>query len=214
MASSTHMIAFMTASKPQLKPRCAVMFDFDGTLCDMSPFVDELADDAPDRWGRFFAHTPESAPVEAGMELLNRVSALGWRYSVSTTRTPRSRALVLQWLAAHRPVSRRKPVMVLTRKEGRAGLGPAIGHKARHGLRRYDRGGQPLATALFVDDELDVVDALVDLEVPAIHLEEIAGLSDADLVELLDYSRRASRKRWHPTLQPDQVAGLIGLGAG
>ena len=196
----------MSRSKQQLEwsqrqPRCAVMFDFDGTLCDMRPFVLELEDDAPDRWGRFFAHTPEAAAVDAGLELLNRVCALGWRYSVSTTRDPRFRPLVLQWLADHRPEvgPQRKPVMVLARAGGRRGLGPALGHKARHGRRRYDRGGRPLETILFVDDEQDMVDGLTDLEVPAVHLDELAGLGDTELVDLLEYSRRAWRKRWAET---------------
>ncbi|TXH18578.1 MAG: hypothetical protein E6R06_26365 [Mycobacterium sp.] len=182
---------------PSPTPPCAVMFDFDGTLCDMSPFVDELTAEGPHRWSRFFAHTPEAAPVEAGMDVLNRVIALGWQYSVSSTRDPRSRGLVLRWLYEHRLLSkRRRPQMVLARTRGANGFGPALDCKVWHGRRRYDSRSRSLETSLFIDDEQDMVDGLIEAGVPAMHLEELVDLSDAELRDLLRYSRRAWRKRW------------------
>jgi len=79
------------------------MVDFDGLLCDMQPFTGELQTGGRDRWSRFFAHTPHAEPVVAGVELLARVDALGWRYAVSTTRPamPGVGELITNWLAAH-----------------------------------------------------------------------------------------------------------------
>lgn len=46
--------------------------------------------------------------------------------------------------------------------------------------------------AVFVDDEPAVVDALVGKELPALHISDLAGLSDADLTATLRYSAAAA----------------------
>jgi len=178
-------------------PPCAVMFDFDGTLIDMSPFSAELRTASPDRWRRFSAHTPQAKPVTAGLNLLNRVDALGWQYTVSTTRPARARELVTDWLAAHRPLSGNPPAEVLFRKKGMDGLGPAVEHKVRHARRRQDSNQNPLVTVLFIEDEAGLIDVLNDRGVPAIHLDEVADLTDTELADLLDYSRTSRLKQWH-----------------
>ncbi len=41
---------------------------------------------------------------------------------------------------------------------------------------------------LFVDDEIAVIEGLTDVGVPALVLTDIAGMSDADLADLIAYS--------------------------
>lgn len=69
-----------------VKRKYGLLLDFDGLLIDMEPFAHELEDGQPRRWNRFFAHTADAAPVPTGLQLVERLSTLGWFYSVSTTR--------------------------------------------------------------------------------------------------------------------------------
>ncbi|HUH69254.1 MAG TPA: hypothetical protein VLZ05_10460 [Mycobacterium sp.] len=52
------------------------------------PFVYELEDRAASgRWGRFFGHTSEVAPLAAGVDLVKALDRVGWRaLFVSSTR--------------------------------------------------------------------------------------------------------------------------------
>lgn len=174
---------------------CAVVFDFDGTLCDMSAFEEELRGGGPDRWSRFFAHTPEAVPVPAGVELVARLDGLGWRYGVSSTRPawPGVGRAVKDWLGTHLSGCRR-PAEVWLRKPSYKGAAVTV--------KRYHCRSDKLATVLFVDDEPAMVDALTAEDVPAMTLEELAGLSDTELAGVLDYSRTRRLKHEKQT-QPN-----------
>ncbi|MGO9159075.1 hypothetical protein [Mycobacterium sp.] len=63
-----------------------ILVDFDGLLCDMSPFADELHTSERNRWARFFGHTVKASPIPEGVELVAALGRLGRRYSISTTR--------------------------------------------------------------------------------------------------------------------------------
>lgn len=68
------------------------------------------------------------------------------------------------------------------------------------------------SAVLFVDDEHKIVDELTAAGVPALHLSELAGLSDIDLETALRYSMIAAKRlhREHNRAQhevPDTAVG-------
>jgi hypothetical protein len=175
------------------------LLDFDGLLADMSPFAGELADpEDPNRWMRFFAHTVDAKPMDAGVELVAALGRIGVRWSLSTTRarcvTDRSSGapvripqgpVIREWVGAHLGGARPRTVFM------RRGNGSQVEIKRQHFAEtalQSDR--KPLPAVLFVDDEIEIVDALCAAGIPAMHVEDFAGLPDADLVELLEYSRK------------------------
>lgn len=156
------------------------LLDFDGLLCDMGPFAYELERKSPDRWRRFLWHTPQAAPVPAGLELANTLYRLGWRYAVSTTRPPWNGGMVARWVRRYLP-GRAEWIYV----SGGEGRSPAE-HKRDHYIEAMV--ARAPVCGLFVDDDAAVVDELIEFDVPAMHIDDLAGLPDADLTELLRYS--------------------------
>jgi len=49
--------------------------------------------------------------------------------------------------------------------------------------------------ALVVDDDQAAVDELIDLDVPVMHIDELVGLSDDELSEVLAYSVKGVDQR-------------------
>jgi hypothetical protein len=180
-------------------PSHQVLLDFDGLLADMSPFAHELADaEDHNRWTRFFAHTPDAKPVDAGVELVAALGRIGCRWSISTTRarcvTDRSSGtpvripqapVVQEWVRAH--LGDARPRTVYMRRGNGSQADIKRGHFAETAVQS-DR--KPLPAVLFVDDELPLVEELCAADIPAMHVEDFAGLPDADLAELLEYSRK------------------------
>jgi hypothetical protein len=178
-----------------------VLVDLDGLLIDMSAFGFELADAADrGRWLRFFEHTGEAKPVLAGQELVAALHRLRWRYSISTTRP---RVMRTNSGAVYRPA----PMIRWWVKENLVGpprwiyfrdaVGSPVGIKTGH---FYATAAPPMPkrrarpAALFIDDEHDVVDALCDHGLPAVHVDELAGMGDDDLKQLLTYSAGAAQR--------------------
>lgn len=162
-----------------------VMIDFDGVLIDMAPFAYELDEEQPRRWHRFFAHTDEATPLMTGLELIERLSALGWSYAVSTTRPAWTLGTVRRWIDTQLPVP---PVAAYARRT------PAqrpLACKAEHYWRtRRSSRYSPAVCTLFIDDELAVVEGLADIDIPAIHIGDIAVHNERDLLACLKYSRK------------------------
>ena len=69
----------------------------------------------------------------------------------------------------------------------------AADHKFKHCMTC---GSNKPLVALFVDDEDAVIDELVNRGAPAVSLGEVAGLNDAELADLLEYSRNARLTQW------------------
>jgi len=165
------------------------LLDFDGLLCDMDPFSYELEDHAaPGRWGRFFGHTSEATPVQAGVELVATLQRLGWRYSVSSTRPPWNAHAVRQWVWSNMPV---RPVAFYVDRPGKLSTAEC---KRRHYVEAVAAPRTPVC-ALVVDDDQAAVDELIDLDVPVMHIDELAGLSDDELSEVLTYSVKGVDQR-------------------
>ncbi len=163
-----------------------VLIDFDGVLIDMAPFAYEL-EGKPKRWGRFFGHTREAKPVPEGAELVAALGRIGWRYSISTTRPefgPRGmqcKRHVRAWCNAN--LSEWLPAGIYVRKDG---AGAPVEVKCGHFVKTANPKTSCPAV-LFVDDEPEVVDALDAAGIPALHIEDLAGLTDADLDSTLRY---------------------------
>jgi hypothetical protein len=173
------------------------MLDLDGALIDMRPFAHELESaDRSTRWYRFFGHTPEAKPVSAGAALVRALDRIGWRYSISTTRpryivgkTPEGKRFAPQlpminyWLATnveHQPKRfrhLRPPGPTLSQ----------ISVKLAH-IRAA-------RCAVFVDDDIEVVEALTDHGVTALHVEDFDGMSDSAIKSVLDYAAQCDRGR-------------------
>ena len=180
--------------------RFQVLLDLDGLLIDMEPFAFELGTGGRDRWSRFLAHTSEAAPVvEEGVELVAALRRIHWRYSISTTRpaavpaalpAPRKtfvdqRPSIRLWTRAHLPM---QPTNIFLRRNADA----AEACKAEHFFTTATALPKRRMAAVFVDDEPAIVDALVSKELPALHISDLAGLSDADLAATLRYSAAAA----------------------
>lgn len=174
-----------------MNKRYVALLDFDGLLCDMEPFVHELQADTSQRqrWRRFFARTPEAEPIQTGVDLVLALRRARWRYAVSTTRPRSNHQTVCRWIADNLPAS---PEWVYSDWRGAESV---VAAKRLHYLDALVSVAPPCA--LFIDDEISVVDSLIDLDVPAMHIDELAGLSDAQLAEVLNYSIRdiADRRR-------------------
>ena len=169
------------APDPEYRRRYLALLDFDGLLCDMRPYQRELMGPRThEQWRRFFAHTPQAAPMPAGIELANALYRLGWRYAISTTRPPWNGGMVSRWVRQYLP-GRAEWIYV----SGGEGRRPAE-HKRDHYIEAMVSRGP--VCGLFVDDETAVVDQLIEFDLPAMHIDELAGLSDAALTELLAYS--------------------------
>jgi hypothetical protein len=182
-------VAFDQTQKRPKRRRYVALLDFDGLLCDMEPFAYELANrDAPQRWGRFFGHTSEAAPIQAGVELVAALRRVGWRYAVSSTRPLWSRSGVCRWVRENMPAGAGWTYVY------RTGGVSAAECKRQHYVEAMVARSAPVC-GLFVDDELAVVDELVDLGVPAVHIDELAGLSDEQLRGLLEYSVKGADQR-------------------
>ncbi|MCF6390629.1 hypothetical protein L2K20_26980 [Mycobacterium sp. MBM] len=178
--------------------RFQVLLDFDGLLIDMEPFAFELGTSGRDRWSRFLAHTAEAAPIVEGVELVAALRRIRWRYSISTTRPAAVRAVqptppktfvdhrpsIRSWTRTHLPL---QPTNIFLRR----GAGAAEACKTEHFFTTATALPKRQMAALFVDDEPAVVDALAE-ELPALHISDLAGLSDADLTARLHYSAAAA----------------------
>lgn len=161
--------------------RYLALLDFDGLLCDMRPYQQELMGRRThEQWRRFFAHTPQAVPMPAGLELTNALYRLGWRYAISTTRPSWNGGMVARWVRQYLPG--RAEWIYVSGGEGRR----PVEHKRDHYIEAMVSRGP--VCGLFVDDETAVVDGLIEFDVPAMHIDDLAGLSDADLTELLSYS--------------------------
>jgi hypothetical protein len=182
-------VAFDQPQKRPKRRRYVALLDFDGLLCDMEPFAYELADrDAPGRWGRFFGHTREAAPIQAGVELVAALRRVGWRYAVSSTRPSWSRSVVRRWVRENMPAGAGWVYVYRT-----GGVSAAECKRQQYVEAMVSRSAP--VCGLFVDDELAVVDELVDFGVPAVHIDELAGLSDVQLRGLLEYSVKGADQR-------------------
>lgn len=178
--------------------RFQVLLDFDGLLIDMEPFAVELGTAARDRWSRFLAHTAAAAAVDAGVELVAALHRIRWRYSISTTRRAMAYAVspapgktfvdqrpaIRSWTRAHLPM---QPTNVFLRRNP----GAAEEVKTEHFYATATAFPKRQMAAVFVDDEPAVVDALAEA-LPALHISDLAGLSDADLAATLCYSAAAA----------------------
>lgn len=194
--AAVSVVAAMTNTR--VCDRFQVLLDFDGLLIDMEPFAFELGSSGRDRWSRFLAHTAEAAPIVEGVELVAALRRIRWRYSISTTRpaavqtvhpAPRKtfvdhRPPIRSWTRAHLPM---QPTNVFLRRN--AGVAEAC--KTEHFFATATALPKKQMAALFVDDEQGVVDVLAE-ELPALHISDLAGLSDADLTATLHYSAAAA----------------------
>lgn len=189
---------------PPVEPefrRYVALLDFDGLLCDMRPFQHELMGPRThEQWRRFFSHTPQAVPVPAGIELANALYRLGWRYAVSTTRPAWNGGMVGRWVRRYLPG--RVEWVYASGGEGRS---PAE-HKRDHYVEAMVARGP--VCGLFVDDDAAVVDELIEFDVPAMHIDELAGLSDADLTELLRYSVKSADARRAELRAAARAAGV------
>lgn len=183
--------------------RFVALLDLDGLLCDMEPFAHELRTDTShrQRWKRFFAHTPEATAIPAGVDLVLALQRARWRYAVSTTRPRSNHQMVCRWLADNLPVS---PEWVYTDWRGADSVAAA---KRLHYLDALVSAAPPCA--LFIDDEASMVDALIDLDVPAMHIDELAGLSDDQLAEVLKYSTKDIDERRRQAQKSAQERGEV-----
>lgn len=169
--------------------RCVALLDFDGVLCDMEPFAYELNEHrgVGNRWSRFYCHTSQAAPVDAGVELVAALDRLGWRYAVSAIRPAGYRPMVGPWLRQHLTKSRPAEWWYVDEIPGWS----AVNNKRAHWVQAMVSRDAPVCP-LFVDDEPAVVEKLIDRGVPAMCLDELAGLSDADLAGVLQYSLKGA----------------------
>ena len=177
-----------------------VLIDFDGVLCDMGPFAYELRQGTrADKWYKFFAHTAEAKPIPEGVALVQALARIGWRYSISSTRPVKvvdrsgdkpypglaQQPVITAWAQAHLSSAPPKQWIHLQRN----GAGSAVECKIEHvATLKSSR------CAVFIDDEIDVVDQLTDYGIPALHIADVAGCSANDLAGLLHYSRASADK--------------------
>jgi hypothetical protein len=197
------------------------MLDFDGLLIDMEPFAGELSGDASVKWARFFAHTSEAFPVPAGVELVAALARIKWTYSISSTRPlyvhdrsegapePRiqQRPLIKAWLKANIAL---RPNNIFMRYGATAGTTSV---KREHFLNTATQPHpHPRPAVLFVDDEQHVVDELTATGVPALHISELAGLSDTDLESTLRYSITAAERLHNDHAQAQQQVPVTAAG--
>lgn len=211
--AAVSVVAAMTNAR--VCDRFQVLLDFDGLLIDMEPFAFELGTPpGRDRWSRFLAHTAEAAPIVEGIDLVAALRRIQWRYSISTTRPAALQAVhpapgktfvdhrpsIRSWTRAHLPL---QPTNVFLRRKA----GAAEACKTEHFFTTATALPKRQMAALFVDDEPAIVDALAE-ELPALHISDLAGLSDADLAATLHYSAAAAEPlhRRHA----DQVAAAPG----
>lgn len=181
----------------------SVMVDFDGVFIDMAPFAHELDDAQPRRWHRFFAHTAEATPLVSGLQLVEQLSAVGWSYAVSTTRPAWSLGAVRRWIDTQLPVP---PVAAYAR---RTPAQQALACKAEHYWRtRRSSRHSPAVCTLFIDDELAVIDGLANLDIPAIHIGDIALHNERDLLICLKYSRKKLFEAEQQRRVKTTIAGL------
>lgn len=181
--SFPHLIARNVGYDYLVKRMYGLLLDFDGLLIDMAPFAHELEDGEPRRWHRFLAHTTEAAPVPTGLQLVEQLSALGWFYSVSTTRPRWNHPAVRRWLDTHMPTQPRAV-------HARVNFQEPAACKAEHyrrscGLKHPNKA----VCTLFVDDEFKIVDELEQLGVPALHISDLT-LPERDLLVSLQYSKK------------------------
>jgi hypothetical protein len=193
--------------------RHQVLLDFDGLLIDMAPFTEELNQGTgAQRWIRFFAHTPEAAPVREGLDLVSALRRIRWRYAISTTRpaavaargpdtgrvVARQLPPIRAWTKRHLPL---QPTAVLLRHDHAS----AAACKREHFWATATTPRHRPA-ALFVDDDPAIVEQLAP-QLPAVHLRELTGLCDADLMATLrDSSATADRLHRHHATHPEPDA--------
>lgn len=177
------LIALISGYYYVVNRKYGLLLDFDGLLIDMEPFAYELEDGQPLRWRRFLAHTAQAATVPTGLQLVEHLTALGWFYSVSTTRPRWNHAHVRRWLNVHMPAQPRAVHARVNFKE------PAL-CKAEHYRRScgLEHPNKAVCT-LFVDDEFRVVDELEQLGIPALHISDLI-LPERELLVSLQYSKK------------------------
>ena len=126
--------------------------------------------------------------MQAGVELVATLQRLGWRYSVSSTRPPWNAHAVRQWVWSNMPV---RPVAFYVDRPGKLSTAEC---KRRHYVEAVAAPRTPVC-ALVVDDDQAAVDELIDLDVPVMHIDELAGLSDDEQAEAAEASLEAQAPR-------------------
>ena len=126
--------------------------------------------------GADFIGIPARPPrCEPGWSWWWRLDRLGWRYAVSAIRPAGYRPMVGRWLGQHLGGCRGAEWSHVSETLGRS----AADNKRAHWVEAMVSRHAPVCP-LFVDDEPAVVDELIARGVPAMGVEELAGLSDSD----------------------------------
>lgn len=170
------------------------MLAFDGLLVDMTPHNDELHTPGGDRWRRFISHLPDVAPITAGVDLTRRLDKLGWQYALSVTWPPRVKSTTERWIKQNLPI---QPTHVhFWPADGKTR--DRITIKRKHALAGGPQKSPSPLVALFVEPDDSIAEFLTDDRhtVPAITAADVADMSNNQLAELLDYSRRKRLNRW------------------
>lgn len=187
-----------------LRTNHQVVVDLDGCILSMADFAAEL-DDKPDRWARFFSHTPDAEPVPEGVELIESLHRCGWQYSISTTRPHavragkvyvRQLAPILAWAKANLPAQPRWCYMRAASQTATTPADVKLGHFLATAAPPRT-GMKSISAIMHVDDELTAIDQLIDHQIPALHVTDLVGTPDSDLQDLLAYGAGAAKHLHH-----------------
>ena len=148
----------------------------------------------PVGWRTIQARLKDAQSAAGAVRLVERLEAAGWAYSVSCAWPMIMRRHVWTWLKWNVPA---QPDHVHCFASGVKAPAPSAAElRYRHctdgGGREHPR---PLV-ALFIAASEDIADQLADRKVATITADELAGLSDDEFGDLLEYSRRQRFRRW------------------
>lgn len=151
--------------------RPTVALDIDGVCADMSAYEHLLArDDGPvsaENWEKFWAHFPDAAILDPGLDLAHAIEALGYRVAYTTTRPEAWKDRSKHWLRkAEFPMER--SLLARMKHQRRR---PASLIKLNHAKVLTARlAGAPL---IVVDDEQPAVDYLREHNYTAVTAAEL-----------------------------------------
>lgn len=183
--------------------RFVVMLDI-AALIDTTPFADVLDEVLaepigsyyrnPEGWRAVQAQLKDAQPAAGAVQLVERLDAAGWPYSVSSAWPAIMRRHMWTWLERKLPTQPEQ--LLVFSKAVKAPAPSAAELRFRHCTAGMGREQPSPLVALFVAASDDVADQLAERQVAAITAAELADLSDDEFGDLLDYSRRARFRRW------------------